>query len=177
MKVSHVQAWPHTARTCDGHAYRIRVIRRDDAERERAFIEALSPESRYQRFQHSMREPSAELVTQLVDVDGHAKMALVATVGSGDMERIIGVARYAADEGGRGCEFAVTVADDWRCRGIGTKLAQELFAHAAHEGFRQIHGWVLADNDRMIALAEGLGLELDREENERGLVRAWRRLP
>ena len=68
-------------------------------------------------------------------------MALVAVVGDGDgEERIIGVARYAADADGQDCEFAVAVADAWQCRGIGTTLARLLFEHAAREGFRAIYG-------------------------------------
>ena len=120
-------AWPRTARMEGGVEYHIRPIRRDDAERERAFIMSLSPESRFQRLMYTLREPSAEFVARLVNVDEHRDMALVATLGEGAAEKIIGVARYAADEDGRDCEFAVAVADEWQCRGIGTTLTKILF--------------------------------------------------
>jgi acetyltransferase len=164
------------ARTCDGIEYRIRPIRPDDLERERAFIAALSPQSRYQRFMHSMREPSAELLASLVNVDHKRARALVATLGDGDQERIVGVARYAADAQGADCEFAVAVADDWQCRGIGTTLATRLFEVAAADGYRTIYGNVLADNARMIELALGLGLQVDSPVEGQSTVRAWRRL-
>jgi acetyltransferase len=164
------------ARTCDGHEYRIRPIRPDDLERERAFIAAMSPRSRYQRFLHAMREPTEEFLYRLVTVDRHRTMALVATIGAGAEERIIGVARYAADESGHDCEFAVAVADDWQCRGIGTTLANQLFALAKAEGFRVIYGTVLADNARMIDLANGLGLTVEAPKEGEETVRAWRRL-
>ena len=151
---------PISARTSDGIPYHIRPIRPDDAARERAFINGLSPQSRYQRFMHNLREPGDALIEKFVNVDHHRTMALVAVIGDGDQERIIGVARYAADND-ESCEFAVAVADDWQCRGIGTTLVPLLFEHAARAGFKTIYGTVLADNQRMIELAQWLGLTVD----------------
>lgn len=172
----HAPGWPRTEHSSDGIAYHVRPIRKDDAAREREFILALSPESRFQRFMHSMREPSEELIAQLVDIDAHARMALVAVTGKPPDERIIGVARYAADPDGRDCEFGVAVADDWQCRGIGTTLARLLFDYAQREGFRSIYGNVLANNQRMLELAEWLGLRVEPGEPGQPTVRASRRL-
>ena len=159
-----------------GVAYRIRPIRADDAERERAFIMNLSPESRFQRLMYTLREPSAEFVARLVNVDQHRDMALVAVIDAAGEEKIIGVARYSADDSGRDCEFAVAVADEWQCRGIGSTLTRLLFEYAAHEGFRSIYGTVLASNQRMIELAEWLGLTVEPQVPGQSTVRAFRRL-
>ncbi|HYJ39366.1 MAG TPA: GNAT family N-acetyltransferase [Steroidobacteraceae bacterium] len=159
-----------------GIEYRIRPIRSDDAERERAFIMSLTPESRFQRLMYTLQEPSAEFVARMVTVDQHRDMALVAVVGGEAEEKIIGVARYAADESGRDCEYAVAVTDEWQCRGIGTTLSKLLFEHAAHEGFRSIYGNVLADNRRMLELAEWLGLSVEPALPGQPTVRASRRL-
>ena len=167
--------FPRTAHTSGGDPYRIRPIRADDAQRERDFINGLSTQSRYQRFMHSVREPDDALVDSLVNIDRHRTMALVAVTGTGDQERIVGVARYAADND-QECEFAVAVADEWQCRGIGTTLARLLFDYAASEGFQTIHGTVLADNQRMIELAEWLGLTVDAARDGENTVRAWRNL-
>jgi acetyltransferase len=160
--------------TSDGVEYHIRPITAADAARERAFIAELSPESRYQRFMHVVGEPTDAMIDELVRVDGHQRMALVATVGSGRAERIIAVARYAADPGGEDCEFAIAVADAWQCRGIGSTLAPQLFDYAAKQGFRSIYGYVLADNERMIDLARHLGLTVKGHSDVRGAVRAFR---
>lgn len=165
-----------SARTTNGIEYRIRSIRADDAERERDFIRRLSPASRHARFMHAMSEPSAELVRRLVDVDGHRDQALVAVIGEGEAELIIGVARYSADRDGPDCEFAVAVADEWQCRGIGTTLARQLFEAAAKAGFRSVYGTMLADNARMLELAEHLGLTVEPGDADRPTVRASRRL-
>jgi acetyltransferase len=159
-----------------GIEYRIRPIAREDAERERAFIMSLSRESRFQRLMYTLNEPSAEFVARLVDVDQHRDMALVAVLGEGPAEKIIGVARYAADPGGQDCEFAVAVADEWQCRGIGTTLSKLLFEYAAHQGFRSIYGTVLADNRRMLELAEWLGLRVEPATPGQPTVRASLRL-
>jgi acetyltransferase len=164
-----------SCRTHDGARYRIRPIHPDDAQRERDFIAALSPQSRYQRFMHAMREPGEALIDRFVNVDRHRSMAFVAVNGEGLDERIIGVARYAADDAGE-CEFAVTVADEWQRRGIGTTLVPLLFEYAAREGFHTIYGTVLADNQRMIELAEGLGLTVEAPRPGEITLRAWRDL-
>ena len=167
--------FPRTAHTSGGDAYRIRPIRPDDAQRERDFIQRMSAQSRYQRFMHNLREPGDAFIASLVNVDRHRTMALVAVTGDRDGERIIGVARYAANDD-RECEFAVAIADDWQCRGIGTTLSQLLFEYCAREGFQVIYGTVLADNRRMIELAEGLGLTVESPREGESTVRAWRNL-
>jgi RimJ/RimL family protein N-acetyltransferase len=165
----------HHVRTSDGVEYRIRPIRPDDAQRERDFIRGLSPQSRYQRFMYSLNDASDSLIGQLTHVDRHRTMALVAVIGEGDAERIIGVARYAADNDTE-CEFAVAVADEWQCRGIGTTLVPLLFEHAAREGFKTVYGIVLADNPRMIELARWLGLTVETPRAGECTVRAFRNL-
>lgn len=168
--------WPSSARTTDGIHYLIRPIRPDDADRERAFILSLSPESRFQRLMYTLREPSDEFVAHLVNVDHHRNMALVAVHGQGPDEKIIGVARYAADADGKDCEFAVAVTDAWQCRGIGSTLTKLLFEYAAREGFRAIYGTVLAGNQNMLELAEWMGLTVETPEPGQSTVRASRRL-
>jgi acetyltransferase len=161
--------------TSDGVLYRIRPIRPDDAGRERDFIAGLSAQSRYQRFMHMVREPGEALIRQFVNVDGHRTMALVAVVDQAGAERIIAVARYAADDSDQ-CEFAVAVADAWQCLGVGSTLVRLLFDHAAQQGYRTIYGTILADNPRMVELAQWLGLTIDRSHPDEATVRAWRRL-
>ncbi|MEO8065188.1 MAG: GNAT family protein [Pseudomonadota bacterium] len=168
--------WARHARTSEGIEYRIRPIRSTDVELERAFFESLSSQSKYLRFLHHMREPSEAFVAQLVNVDYHSTMAFVAIAGEGDQARFVGVARYAADASGRDCEFAIAVSDDWQCRGIGSTLAPLLFEYAAQEGFDSIYGTVLADNPRMIELAEWLGLTIETPAATQTTLRAVRRL-
>ena len=76
-------AWPQYASTRDGVPYRIRPIRPDDRERERAFIGGLNAQSRHSRMMGLIREPSAELLDHVVRVDYRREMTLVAVAGEG----------------------------------------------------------------------------------------------
>lgn len=176
MKRTAEPKWPLIATASDGVRYRIRPICPADAAREREFIMSLSPESRFQRLMYSLREPSDEFIAHLVNVDHHRDMALVAVHGKGPDEKIVGVARYSADDQGQDCEYAVAVADDWQCRGIGSTLTKLLFEYAAREGFRSIYGTILADNHRMLELAEYMGLTAEPRVPGQTTVRASRRL-
>jgi acetyltransferase len=164
------------AHTSDGVPYHIRPITPADAARERAFIGGLSAQTRYRRFMHVLGDPSPEFIERLVTVDGRRTMALVAAIGQGADEAIIGVARYCADDDGNACEFAIVVGDGWQNRGIGTTLAPLLFEHAKRAGFRAIYGVIQADNPRMIELAEYLGLTVEPAAPGQETVRAVRRL-
>ena len=103
MDTIHYPAdWERSALTREGVQYRIRPIRPDDLERERAFIMGMSSASRYMRMMYCMREPSAALLQQFVHVDYRRNMAFVALTGNTEDEHFIGVARYAADTNGPG---------------------------------------------------------------------------
>ena len=167
--------WQRTAQTRDGILYRIRPIRPDDTERERSFIEALSPESRYTRLMSTMGAPAPELVERFVHVDYRRSMAFVAVEGSEDAEHIIGVARYAQDRSSRS-EFAVAVLDRWQSRGVGTELSRLLFEYARSQGIRSLYAIILAANRPMIALALRLGMSTEPFPGDPGLILASCRL-
>jgi len=98
-------------RTSDGVEYRVRPIRPDDAQREREFIAGLSPQSRYQRFLHNLREPGDALIAQLVHVDGHDDFY---HPGNYDSARRLGAVAgmdLALASGGRLCQRALPGAD------------------------------------------------------------------
>jgi GNAT superfamily N-acetyltransferase len=81
----------------------------------------------------------------LTDVDHHDHEALVALRrGTGEG---VGVARFVrlGDDPGA-AEFAVTVADDWQGRGIGTALLALLAERARQEGIDRFRGLMLTDN-------------------------------
>jgi acetyltransferase len=164
------------ARTCDGQEYVIRRLEPEDEQKERQFIAGLSPQSRYLRYMHAIRDPGIASAARLAEADRHRSLALAATRGKGDEEKIIGIASYCAEPGSPHCEFAVAVADDWQCRGIGTALMERLFTHAAAQGYRSIYGNVFAANSAMIDLARHIGLEVETPAEGQTTVRAIRRL-
>ena len=142
----------------DGVRLHVRPIRADDVDRERCFIAALSEESRYQRLFYVLREPSLQLLSQLTTIDFDRTMALVVVDPSSSSGDFVAVARYARDTTGKSAEFAVTVANQWQGRGVGTQLTTTLFEFAARRGIEHIYGTIFATNERMLQVARNLGM-------------------
>jgi GNAT superfamily N-acetyltransferase len=114
----------------DGTYLQVRTIRPSDREGLAREFARLSLESRRRRFLAPKRELSELELRRLTEVDHRSHEALVAIDAASG--RGVAVARYAG-EGGRG-EFAITVADDWQGRGIGSALSRRLLMRARAEG-------------------------------------------
>ena len=140
----------------DGTEVEIRPIRPTDGDLIRAAFHRLSPESRYRRFLAPMAELTPSMVRYLVEVDHHDHEALVALdPASGD---VVGVGRFVrSGERPDVAEAAVTVADDWQGRGLGTLLVDLLAARARQVGIGAFTALMLATNDDMLGLLERLG--------------------
>lgn len=141
----------------DGSRVLIRPLQPEDREREEAFIRRLSPASRRNRFLGEIREASPALLDQLMTVDYRHAMAFVALAHDNGQLREVGISRYAADKDGQRCECAVTVADDWRHRGLAVLLMRHLIEVARREGFKALYSKDLAENNDMRELAGFLG--------------------
>jgi GNAT superfamily N-acetyltransferase len=150
----------------DGTHVFIRPIRKEDAALERAFIKRLSAESRRLRFLGQMNEASDDLVKALTDIDYRRDVAFVALVHRDGEKREIGVARYGTNEDGTACECAVTVADEWRKRGLGVALMRHLIDVARSRGVRSMFSIDEADNAGMRDLAKFLGFRRARDPDD-----------
>ena len=151
--------WIWTTATRDGAPVTIRPLRPDDEEREIAFIDSLSERSRYFRMFTPLKFLSPQLLSQFMDVDYDRRMALVATVASGDSETFVGVARYGETDRADRAELGITVTDAWQRRGIATILLHGLMRFARRHGFRELTGVVLPENHAMLELARRLEMK------------------
>jgi acetyltransferase len=143
------------ARLKDGSTLMLRAIRPDDAEREQAFVAALSDASRYARFQHSVSSLSPEMIERFTQLDYDREMALVVQVpGTGVFA---GVARYFPNSDRVSAEFACVVADAWQGRGVGRLLMKALIGCATAAGYASLEGSVLSTNVVMLKFIESLG--------------------
>jgi GNAT superfamily N-acetyltransferase len=138
----------------DGGAVLVRPIAATDKDALLAAFERLSEDSRYRRFLGPMETLGPSMLSYLTEVDHHDHEALIALEpASGDL---VGVARFVRTEAGA-AEAAVTVADEWQGRGLGTALTTMLAERALEEGVDRLVALLLADNRDMVELLASVG--------------------
>lgn len=157
-----IEEWRNTPENKGDAEIHVRPIQSDDFEREREFVEGLSPRTAYQRLM-SARKPSTEELMRWTHIDRSHEGAVVATVVIDGREQQVGVARYVMEDTQGEAEFAIVIADDWQGSGLGTRLLSALVDLARQSGIRRLFGSTLSDNRGMLALARRLGFRLSKE--------------
>jgi acetyltransferase len=152
-----------------GGEYIVRPVHPDDAVMLQSFVRGLSPESRYFRFVSSMQELPATMLSRftLIDYDRemalvalHTEMGLDADNHPQEVTRIVGVSRYITNPDRATCEFSLVVADDFKGRGLGSRLMLSIMDFAREKGLTDIEGLVLANNPNMLKLMKSLGFSV-----------------
>ncbi|MGB5307672.1 MAG: bifunctional acetate--CoA ligase family protein/GNAT family N-acetyltransferase [Arenicellales bacterium] len=159
----------------DGTPMVIQPIRPEDAEIEQEFVRNLSPEARYFRFMRAIEELTPEMLVRFTQLDYSREMALIAVINEQGKRKQIGVARYSVNPDGKSCEFALTVSDEHRGRGIGSQLMDAMMEAARGHGVQVVEGEVLASNRRMLSLMKELGFSISTspEDNSIRRVERW----
>lgn len=155
----------------DGRVVHIRPVRREDDLAERDFIQRLSSETRYLRFQKWVHAPSDRLIHFLTDVDYDAHLALLGVCQRDGDEEVVGEARYVAAPDRRSCELGIVVADAWQKSGLAGVLMDALMQAARARGLRRMEGLVLATNRPMLRFVRALGFRVETIPEDRTLVR------
>jgi acetyltransferase len=154
----------------DGQRVTIRPILPQDDAVAKTFFQGLSMTSRYSRFMRAFRDLPQSLLMQLTHVDYDVHLALIAEVFTGGREVAIGEARYVVSADGKSAEFAVSIADEWQGRGLGTLLLCRLIEAARKAGVEKITGETLASNTTMLHLAHKAGFSYALDTEVSGLV-------
>ena len=136
----------------DGESLRIRSVRPEDRE-------ALA------------RDFPPGLAGHDFDLD----LGFVATRGSED-EEIVGFGRFhrleAAPDAVPRAEFALSVADAWRQRGVGTALLEQMTSAASRLGIERFEADVLPGAPAMMDLLGHIGFDVG-SETRGGVIRPW----
>ena len=140
------------------HMAWVRPVRSSDAgELQRAFA-LLSEVSRYQRFLTGTPYLTDREATYFSDVDHVHHEAFVALPEERALD-IVGVARFIRYRAApTDAELAITVADGWHGRGLGTALLRLLSVRAREIGVRRFAVDMLADNAAVLRLCRSAGL-------------------
>ena len=156
------QVWPLRG----GGSCVVRAVHPDDAQMLQQLVRQLSPESRFFRFASNAHELPPSMLARFTLIDYDREMALVAVVkdrsaAAGgaivETERIVGVSRYITNPDQSSCEFALLVADDFKGKGLGSRLMESIMDVARDKGLSEIEGLVLAKNSDMLDLMKNLG--------------------
>lgn len=143
----------------------VRPLRAKDRQREKNFIERLSPQSRHFRFLCQVKEPGKAMLDQLMQVDQNRQAAFIALAHENGELQEVGIARYAAVDNAA-CECAVTVLDSWQHHGLGRLLLKHLTDHARAKGFQQMYSIDSAANQPMRDLAKAAGFTTARDPDD-----------
>jgi RimJ/RimL family protein N-acetyltransferase len=131
----------------DGAQVLIRPIRADDKRMLAEGLRRLSPESAQRRFLTPKRSFSRTELRYLTEVDGRDHVALVAEYPAAPVRRLIAVGRFVRlHDDGEAAEVAVTVADEWQARGLGSLLGKHLAHSARNRGIRRFTATMSSDN-------------------------------
>jgi acetyltransferase len=161
--------WSHTLRRPGGERVTVRPASPGDAEMLQAYVRELSASARHNRFFGPLRElPPAELA-RVTRPDGPSRATLIAEIGS-CKPVMIGELRYAVLSD-VGCEFAISVADDWRRKGLGTLLLDHLQCRVRAMGIETLVGDVLRSNETMLAFARKAGFGIAARSGDPRTVR------
>jgi RimJ/RimL family protein N-acetyltransferase len=146
----------------DGAQVLIRPIRADDKRMLADGLRRLSPESAQRRFLTPKRSFSRTELRYLTEVDGRDHVALVAEYPGEPTRRLIAVGRFVRlHDDPEAAEVAITVADDWQRRGLGSTLGAKLAAEARLLGIRRFTATMAADNRPAHRLMEKLTRHLE----------------
>jgi acetate---CoA ligase (ADP-forming) len=141
----------------DGSVLRLRAPEAADEAAIKDFFDRLDPESRYLRFHGHVR--SDRVAAHYAAADGVSRVALLAHRGG----EIVAVAGYERLRELGVAEVAFAVLASEQGRGLGTRMLEQLAAHAAAHGIDRFDASVLAENRRMLRLFSSAGFAVRRE--------------
>jgi RimJ/RimL family protein N-acetyltransferase len=147
----------------NGTTVRIRAIDADDKDRLSEAFHNLEAESVYTRFFHHKKSLTDAELKAATEVDFEKVVALVATVGEGEDEVIIGSGRYISFGDAHpqpSAEVAFAVEEDYGGQGLASRLLRHLASIGREKGISSFEAEVLPENKAMLTVFERSGLPM-----------------
>ncbi len=154
----------------DGTAVTVRAVRGDDGPRIRRAFHNLERDTVYTRFFGYKADVSDAELSRVTGADFDHAVTLLATVGAGEDEVVIGGASsfvVSTAAGPRSAELAFLVEEDYQGRGLASALLRHMIRIARAKGLDQLEADVLARNVAMLRVfrRSGLPMTLRQEGN------------
>ncbi len=147
-----------------GEPVLLRPVGRDDMDRMRAGIAALSDHSRYLRFFNGSQTMPDHVVERLCDADGWKHIAWGALDLASPGEPAIGAVHAIRKGAGNEAELALAVLDTWHGKGLARLLLTAVVSDAQGAGITRLTAETLAENRATRHLFRCLGgLSVHRE--------------
>ncbi len=143
----------------DGQGVLFRPAFPEDKERVKSFMKRVSRESLRMRFMAAISEVPETVIDELCKGDFRSQGCLLALVGEGEEEKVVGLGNYAGTGNGRSAEVAFLIEDDYQGKGISTLLLERLAGLAAANGYIEFEAEVLPDNQPMINVFKHSGFQ------------------
>jgi GNAT superfamily N-acetyltransferase len=131
-----------------------------DAEQLQDYVRGLSSESRRNRFLGALSEFAPTHLQELIRMRGPRQVLFLALAQIGNTLQMVAEAMLVIAPNSERGEIALSVADDWQRRGLGTVLIRHLEARARRAGARYVFGDVLRTNTAMKSLARRSGYSI-----------------
>jgi GNAT superfamily N-acetyltransferase len=156
---AHALPWPIRIRTATVH----------DADGLADHFGTLSQSSRHNRFMGAVGNVAKIAHDCLAHRQCGDRFTLLAETRADAGHRIVGEASYAFDRDAGSGEFAISVADRWQRRGLGTALLAAVQCRAVSLGYFDLFGETLKTNEEMRRLARRAGFAAARASDWRAL--------
>ena len=142
----------------NGVSVLLRPIMPEDEGRFNDFLKSLSEETMRFRFFEIFKEMSHETLTKYCNLDYDREIAIIAEH-QGQTRQLVGAVRLSVEPNCKDGEFAIMVSDQLQGAGLGSKLMDTLATIARDKKLEQIHGYVLANNYKMLTLCYRKGFK------------------
>ena len=108
------------------------------------------------------------MLQRLTQLDYDRDMAFVALEAA--TGELAGIGRLSSDPDRAVAEYALLVRTDLQGHGLGWTLLRQIVDFARSEGIGRIEGFILGENDRMLAMCREFGFGITFDPDEPGLA-------
>jgi L-amino acid N-acyltransferase YncA len=147
----------------------IRTATAADLDALSSYFQELSPPAQYNRFMGAVSNFSRIAFDCLKNAGSAEFFTLLAESREAGGDRIVGEASYGFDRAQGSGEFAISVAEQWRQRGLGSALLHALQSRAVSLGHFELFGETLRSNQEMKCMARSAGFAFSRSLDWRAI--------